>query len=61
MITKLVKLHTPGSSQNEFYCLSTDDKNEIWDMCARNADLVIEMDTRKVFLVDEENHRFLDQ
>ena len=43
---------------NTFYGLSTDDKPTD---CVQNADVFYEMDTKKVFLYDAQNARWLEQ
>ena len=45
-------------SQNEYYGLYTDEKPKDG---VRNADMFIEMDTKAMFLFDEENQIWLKQ
>lgn len=55
MITKRSFVDYRGRLYSEFYGLSTDDKNEAVSMGVENADSFLEMDTRRVYLFDEEN------
>lgn len=61
MITKKVYVDYRGNVTQEFYCLSTDNKDDAVKMGAQNADPLIEMDTKKVFLRDAENQTWLPQ
>ena len=61
MITKKVNVDDRGRVELEFDGLSTDDKAEAVGMGARNADVFYEMDTKKVFMYDEENRVWLPQ
>ncbi len=59
MITKKADVDDRGRPSSEFYGLSTDDKAKAED--PRNADVFYEMDTKKIFLYDQENGRWLEQ
>lgn len=61
MITKKVRVDYRGNVTQEFYCLSTDNKDDAVKMGAQNADLLLEMDTGNVFLRDAENQKWWPQ
>lgn len=59
VITKKVDVDDRGRVSSKFYGLSTDDKANAED--PRNADAFYEMDTKKVYLYDQENAKWLEQ
>ena len=59
MITKKVDVDDRGRVTNEYYGLSTDDKTGAEG--ARNADIFYEMDTKKVYLYNEDGGAWLEQ
>lgn len=61
MITKKTYVDYRGNVTQKFYCLSTDNKDDAIAMGAQNADPLLEMDTKKVYLRDAENNEWLLQ
>lgn len=57
MITMKKNGATLGIDPTEFYGLSTDEK----PTKANNASMFYEMDTKKIFMFDEQNKRWLEQ
>lgn len=53
----------PNAVWMEFYCLSTDEKPTVKynGIYIPNASTLYEMDTKKFFLYDAENHEWLEQ
>lgn len=60
----MITLNKYGNRENrawlELYCLSTDEKpiKKFGDTFIGNASTLMEMDTGKVYLYDEENHKW---
>ena len=57
MITLKSDVHIYGVTPSELYGLSTDEK----PTNVRNASVFYEMDTKKIFMFDETNKRWIEQ